>query len=848
MAYEVFISYSHRDKELRNELEKHLSNLKRQQIIASWYDGDISPGTEWEPQIMEHLRRAQIILLLVSADFIASDFCYSIEMKEAIARHDANQARVIPILLRPTDLKDSPFTKLKMLPTDAKAVTRWPTLDDAFTDVVQGIRAAIDDLTNKGQKINPPPTRQNIPYERNPLFTGREDILKRLSTALKESKTTALTQPQAISGLGGIGKTQTAVEYAYRYQDDYDFILWVKAGSSDSLMSDFVSIATLLDLPQQQEQEQRLIVEAVKRWFQDNTGWLAIFDNADDLAMVQGFLPSGGKGHILLTTRAHATGRMAQRIEVAKMEPEEGALFLLHRTTLLDANAPFEDAAIADQQTARKIVQAMDGLPLALDQAGAYIEETSCGLQGYLQLYQAQGTRLLKERGGLVTDHPDPVATTWALSFEKVEQANAAAAELLRFCAFLAPDAIPEELFTESAGKLGPILEPVAADPSQFNAAIKELLKYSLVQRDPESNTLSIHRLVQEVLKDQMDEETQRQWVERAVRAVSSVFPYPEYSNWDYCRRYLLHAQACSALIEQWKPLFTEAAGLLNRLGYYLWQRGEYEQVEQLQQRALAINEEAMGLEHANTAASLAHLAVFYKNQGKYELAEPLFKRSLAIVEEAYGLDHSGVASALDNLAGLYRNQGKYELAEPLFQRAIAIRERVLGPHHPDTAIILNNLALLYKNLGKYELAEPLYQRALEIFEKVLGPEHPWTAQNLSNLAVLYRNQGKYELAEPLYQRTLAIRERVLGPDHPDTAQSLNNLGFLYYKQGKYELAEPLYQRALAIRERVLDPEHPYTANTLNNLANLYQVQGKDEQAKPLLQRAREIKERRQKP
>jgi TIR domain/NB-ARC domain len=509
MAYEVFISYSHQDQALRKELEKHLSNLRRQNIITSWYDGDIIPGAEWEPEIMKRLKRVQIILLLVSADFMASDFCYSIEMKEAITRHDANQARVIPILLRPTDLKDSPFTKLKMLPTDAKAVTRWPTLDDAFEDVVQGIRAAIDDLTSKGQSANLPPIRRNIPYERNPLFTGREDILKRLRTALKEGKTTALTQPQAISGLGGIGKTQTAVEYAYRYQDDYQAILWIKAESSDSLISDFVSIATLLDLPQKQEQEQHRIVEAVKRWFRDNTGWLLIFDNADDLAMVQGFLPPGGKGHIMLTTRAHATGRMAQRLEVEKMESEEGALFLLHRATILDPEALLESAPKTDRDTAREIVQVMDGLPLALDQAGAYIEETSCGLLGYLQLYQAQGTRLLKERGGLVTDHPDPVATTWTLSFEKVEQANAAAADLLRFCAFLAPDAIPEELFTESAVELGPTLEPIAADPSRFNAAIKELLKYSLVQRDPESKTLSIHRLVQEVLKDQMDEQTQ---------------------------------------------------------------------------------------------------------------------------------------------------------------------------------------------------------------------------------------------------------------------------------------------------------------------------------------------------
>src|SRR6266566_5217169 len=126
MAFEVFISYSHQDQALRGELEKHLSNLKRQNVITSWYDGNIIPGTEWEPEIMKRLKRAQIILLLVSADFMASDFCYGTEMKEAIARHDTDQARVIPILLRPTDLKDAPFAKLKMLPTDAKAVTRWP--------------------------------------------------------------------------------------------------------------------------------------------------------------------------------------------------------------------------------------------------------------------------------------------------------------------------------------------------------------------------------------------------------------------------------------------------------------------------------------------------------------------------------------------------------------------------------------------------------------------------------------------------------------------------------------------------------------------------------------------------
>src|SRR6266700_2397108 len=564
MAIEVFISYAHEDHALLKELEKHLANLKRQDIISSWYDGDITPGAEWESEIKERLLYAQIILLLISADFIHSDFCYSIEMKQAIDRHNAGEARVIPILLRPTDWQGAPFDKLKMLPTDAKAVTSWPTHDDAFLDVVQGIRKAIDDLTNMRIIVNPPIVSDttssgtpqvpiwNIPYQRNPLFTGREEVLKKLSEALRAGKTAALAQPQAISGLGGIGKTQTAVEYAYRYMDAYKDILWVKAETEGSINSDFVTIANLLDLPEKQEQDQHKIVEAVKRWFQEHTDWLLILDNADDIAMVQGFIPLGSKGQILLTTRAHATGRIAKRIEVEKMDPDEGAIFLLHRAKLLDPDASLETAPRTEQETAREIVKAMDGLPLALEQAGAYIEETECGLQGYLRLYRVQGVRLLKEHGEFAPDHPEPVATTWSLSFKNVEQANPAAAELLRFCAFLAPDAIPEELFTESAAELGPTLEPVASDPSRLNKAIRELLKYSLVHRDPETNTLSIHRLVQEVLKDQMPEETQRLWAERAVRAVSSAFPNPEYRNWDVCRKYLLQAQVCSALIEQY--------------------------------------------------------------------------------------------------------------------------------------------------------------------------------------------------------------------------------------------------------------------------------------------------------
>jgi tetratricopeptide (TPR) repeat protein len=814
MTIEVFISYSHKDQTFREELEIHLSNLKRQNIISSWYDGDITPGSEWEPQIMDHLTSAQIILLLISADFIHSDFCYSIEMNQAIDRHNAGEARVIPILLRPTDWQGAPFDKLKMLPTDAKVVTSWPTQDDAFLDVVQGIRKAIDDLTNNRIIVNPSivsgttssGTTQvpiwNIPYQRNLLFTGREDVLKKLSQALRTGKTAALAQPQAISGLGGIGKTQTAVEYAYRYKDDYKAMLWVKAETEGSINSDFVTIASLLDLPEKQEQDQHKIVEAVKRWFQEHTEWLLILDNADDISMVQGFIPLGRKGHILLTTRAHATGRVAQRIEVEKMEPDEGALFLLHRATIIDPDAPLETASRTDQDIAREIVNVMDGLPLALEQAGAYIEETECGLQGYLRLYQTQGVRLLKEHGEFVPDHPEPVATTWSLSFEKVEQANAAAAEFLRFCAFLAPDAIPEELFTESAAELGSILELVASDLNMLNAAIRELLKYSLVHRDPEIQTLSIHRLVQEVLKDAMSKEVQREWAGRAVRAVSRAFPAVEFENWDQCRRMLTHAQTCEDLITQWNMELPEASSLLFKTGSFLRVHGQYVKAEPLLQSALAISAKALNPENPDVATMLNGLVLLYHDQGRYAEAEPLYQRALAIREQALGPVHPDTANTIAALAALYRKLGKYTEAEPLYQRALAVKEQTLGSNHPEIASFLNNMAQLYENLGKYIEAETLLQRALVINEQAFGSEHPFTATTLSHQADLYQAQGKYAEAEQLYQRSLKIFEETLPPDNPNIADILENFASLLRKMNRNEEAATMEERISAIRAK----------------------------------------------
>jgi NB-ARC domain len=230
-----------------------------------------------------------------------------------------------------------------------------------------------------------------VPYPRNPQFTGREDVLTQLETALLQGNAAALTQPQAIRGLGGIGKTQTAVEYAYRHRNAYSAVFWVKAELREELMTGFGEIAKVLQLPQQDEPDQSLIIAAVKEWFKTHERWLLIVDNADDLTVAREFLPSSAQGYLLLTTRAAATGQIAQAVELKKMSHHDGALFLLRRAKRIANQGEWETATEADKQVALEIAQEMDGLPLALDQAGAYVEEMMLSLTEYLNLYRQEG-------------------------------------------------------------------------------------------------------------------------------------------------------------------------------------------------------------------------------------------------------------------------------------------------------------------------------------------------------------------------------------------------------------------------------------------------------------------------
>ncbi len=674
-----------------------------------------------------------------------------------------------------------------------------------------------------------------VRQRRDMFFTGRDEIFDSLRVLLTPGSTTALTQ--AISGLGGIGKSHTAVEYAYRYHQDYEAVLWLQADSWETLISACLQLADQLALLEQKEADQ--VVADVQRWLRKHRSWLLILDNVEHpQEILSRFVPTHHHGSILLTTRVHDVGPLAQTQVLATMAEEEGVLFLLRRTKKVAQKAHLDQASADQQEEARQTWQLMDGLPLALDQAGAFILETGCSFLKYQEEYTRRRSVFLQRRGKRFIGHEMPVAITFSLAFERVEEINPMAADILKACSMLYGKAIPEEIFLEGAEHFGECL--LANSEGGWDEALGVLRDYSLAQRDTEECILTVHRLVQAVQIDAMERDEQRQYAESVVRAVNEVFPHDpkEVASWTRCLRYLEQAQTCNALIKQYALEFVDAVALLDRAGNYLYSQALYSIAETLFLQALAISEQIFGPEHPGTASLLNNLAILYYKQGKYGETVRLSMRSLAIYGQLCLVDHPETATALDNLGQAFERQGYYTDAEELCAYALAIRWKHLGPTHRATDCSRSNLAAIYVSHGKYEQAETLYQVCLRLCEEHASARPLDLADSLNNLGELYHEQGKYAQAEPLYRRALRIREQYLGADHPDVAFAVTGLAILHTHQGKYAEAEPLYLRALRILEQRLGDEHPHVAYPLTWLAALYNAQNNDGQAELLSQRA----------
>jgi len=853
-APKVFISYSHKDEAWKERLVTQLNVLGEQGLLDIWDDTRIDGGDDWFPKIQEAMESAAVAILLVSADSLTSKFILRKEVPPLLERRAKEGLLLLPLIVRPCPWQEvSWLARLQARPRKGKPLITMPDADaetalsDLATEILHlvkrtGTDSATDMTVTAAQSADPEsPGIQtvvhNLPFAQNANFTGRENILERIESTFGQEGAVAITQPQAIHGLGGIGKTQIALEFAHQHLSQFKYVFWLGAENEATISKSLGEVAALLDLPQRHEKEKAVLVAAVRSWFETHNNWLLIFDNAEDAASVQSYLPRTQSGCVIITTRASAMGGIAQPVEVDELDPDSAVKFLFKRAAIKKPDS-------SQKSVAREICHRFGYMPLAIDHASAYLEETKCSLENYAKYLDKHGVKILQGKQYASAAYgKKTVEATWAISIERLKETNPSAVALLTASSYLAPDDIPIGLFKADPESLPDSLKKLVTEDHLFDQTLGELQKFSLIRRRQGEDTFSMHRLVQSVIRESQDEDESKAWLNSLLGCLKASTPaVNDFHNWPVLESLSSHAASLFTEADKLNHQTEILGRLLNEFAYYLDDRADYAAAEPLYQRALKIDEDLLGPDHPDVATSLNNLAELYRVLGRFAEAEPLYLRALMISEEALGQDHPYVAIWLNNLALLYDSQGRYEEAEPLYLRALKITEKALGPDHSKVATRLNNLAALYDSLGRYEEAEPMYKRALEINEKALGGDHPRVAAGLNNLALLYDNQGRYAEAESMYKRALKIDEQALGSEHPDLATDLNNLAELYRSQGRHAEAEPLFLQALLIFQSVLGETHPNTIAVLRNIAIFYHEWGKKDEAAEYAQLAEQAK------
>ena len=485
-----------------------------------------------------------------------------------------------------------------------------------------------------------------------------------------------------------------------------------------------------------------------------------------------------------------------------------------------------------------RLAQRLDGLPLALATAGAYLSQSADSFDDYLQLYNNSWNDLSQYSSGPVDYEERTLYSTWNVSFEQIQDQDPAAAELLRLMAYLDNQDLWYELFHGGASDASAWWVDVLKSRLRFNQAISTLHNYSLLEVS--EGRYSLHTCVHDWTLGYLNHEFDWERCQIAIHCVAeSVSWESEADYWVRNRRVLphvgrfKHVQLKAAI--DWSEI--EPGDLYRFAGLYE-QNDMNAEAEQMYVRALRGYEKAWGAEHTSALDTVNNLGLLYANQGKMAEAEEMYMRALRGYEKAWGAEHTSTLNTVNNLGILYAEQGKMAEAEEMYMRALRGYEKAWGAEHTSTLSTVNNLGNLYLDQGKMEEAEEMYMRALRGMEKAWGAEHTSTLNTVSNLGNLYLDQGKMEEAEEMHMRALRGREKAWGAEHTSTLDTVNNLGLLYADQGKMEEAEEMYMRALRGYEKAWGAEHMSTLDPVHHLGNLYANQGKMAEAEKMYVRA----------
>jgi hypothetical protein len=478
----------------------------------------------------------------------------------------------------------------------------------------------------------------------------------------------------------------------------------------------------------------------------------------------------------VVTSRA-GTGweQLASVLPVDVLAPADATGLLLART---------EETGPAAEAAATSLAATMGGLPLALEQAGAYVASTgTVTLARYAVLFATRALELLKRGQPLGYQHT--VATTWSLALQQLRAFEPAAVDLLTLTSFLASDDLPEPLLAIHHGELPEPLSSAARDPLALADAVAALRRYSLIR--VVADGLYVHRLLQTVVRTALDAEAERSWAAGAVRLVRSGFPRrsDDVATWPECERLLPHALAA---VDHGRRLDVEPEAwlfLLHHASVYLRRRGQYGQAADLQVQVLAARRQTLGDDHPITLTSMDNLAETRRARGEFQAAHDLNEQTLAAGRRIFGEDHPYPLISMNNLALTRRDLGDLNGARDLLEQVLAARQQMLGDDHPATLTSMNHLAETRRARGEFQAAHDLNEQTLAARRRILGDDHPDTLDSMNNMAATLADFGDVQGARQLHEQTLAARRRVLGDDHPDTLQSVDNLAAVCQEHGE---------------------------------------------------------------
>ncbi|GKT52029.1 kinesin light chain [Colletotrichum spaethianum] len=673
-----------------------------------------------------------------------------------------------------------------------------------------------------------------VPFGRNENFVGRDETLTQLLKRIPPNINKDACQRTAVVGLGGIGKTQVAIEAAYRVRDAHPdcSVFWVPAVSTAMFENAYREIGRTLhirDIEDEQADVKSLVKAGLER---DDVGcWLLIVDNADDMELLftgpklTTYLPSSRNGSILLTTRNHQAAAKFSRGHPMRLT-EMGAT---EATQLLCTG--LDEGQMGDKESTKQLLNHLTSLPLAIRQASAYMASNkNVTVSKYLGYCKASDNKLVKllskdfDDQDRYEDIRNPVATTWLISFDHVSRDNPLAARYLSFMCYLAEKDIPRALLPPAEDGMD------TDDEMDTNEAISTLIAYAFILQRDAVDRFDIHRLVRLVMRNWLREQgKEEEQVTETIYWLCERFPWPNHRNRDVWMAYLPHTQA-ALQVRDWCTDDEALWDLLSRAGESNNLLGRYGEAEQMYRQTLELRKKVLGPENPSTLASMNNLAEALRKQGKYDEAEQMHRQTLELSVKVLGPENPSTLSSMNNLALVLESQGKYDEAEQMHRQELELCKKVLGPENPSTLSSMNNLALVLESQGKYDEAEQMHRQTLELKEKVLGLENPSTLDSMNNLALVLESQGKYDEAEQMHRQTLELREKVLGPENPSTLTSMNNLAEALRSQGKYDEAEKMHRQALELRQKVLGPENPSTLTSMNNLARVLRYQGKHEE------------------